>query len=42
MAPPESYINYPEAKEAEDVTYRYEPDKNPVLRGMPLVAASTL
>ncbi len=42
MAPSRPFANYPEAREAPDLTYRPEKDKNPALRGLPLVIASTL
>jgi len=42
MAPSRSFANYPPAREASDLTYRWEADKNPALRGLPLVAASLL
>ena len=38
------FVNHPGAKEAPAHTLRYEPkvDVNPVLRGLPLVVASTM
>ena len=42
MAPNRRYANYPGAKEAKDVTYVVEEDKNPIIRGLPLVIVSTM
>jgi len=39
---PRHFANYPAAREAPDLTYKWEADKNPVLRGYPLVVASAL
>ena len=38
----QAFANYPAAQEASNLTYKWEEDKNPVLRGYTLVAASTL
>ncbi len=40
MAPPRQFDNYPAPKEAADLSYKWQEDKNPVMRGLPLVAAS--
>lgn len=37
-----SFSNYPVAEECPHTEYKHEPDNNPVLRGLPLVVASTL
>lgn len=42
MAPNHRYANYPGAKESKNVAYVVEDDKNPVIRGLPVVIVSTL
>ncbi len=42
MAPSRSFLNYPVAKEASDLSYKQDEDKNPVMRGLPLVLASIM
>ncbi|KAK3329080.1 amidase signature domain-containing protein [Apodospora peruviana] len=44
MAPSQRFANYPGAKEASAAALEYKPEdnKNPALRGIPLVIASTL
>lgn len=37
-----AFLNYPVPQEAADVAYTWQEDKNPVLRGLPLVAAAAL
>ncbi len=42
MTTPRKFDNYPAAREAADLSYKWEEDKNPVLRGLPLAVASTV
>ncbi|KAJ9150301.1 N-acylethanolamine amidohydrolase [Pleurostoma richardsiae] len=42
MARSQHFANYPAAMEARDVEYRVEEDKNPALRGLPMVIASAI
>ncbi|EON98560.1 putative amidase-like protein [Phaeoacremonium minimum UCRPA7] len=42
MAPNRRYANYPGAKESKNVAYIVEDDKNPVIRGLPVVIVSTI
>ncbi|CAK7219026.1 hypothetical protein SCUCBS95973_003683 [Sporothrix curviconia] len=42
MAAARPFIDYPKPKEGDDLSYVYPNDKNPAIRGLPLVLASSL
>ncbi|KAK7739869.1 hypothetical protein SLS53_005462 [Cytospora paraplurivora] len=42
MAPSQRFANYPEPIEATNISYKVEEDKNPALRGLPLVIGAAI
>lgn len=42
MAASRPFIDYPRPKEGEDLSYVFPNDKNPAVRGLPLVIAAAL
>lgn len=42
MAPPSSFLNYPEPIEGPDVKYKAKVEQNPVFRGLPLLIGANM
>lgn len=42
MAPSQRFANYPKPVEATNISYKFEEDKNPVLRGLPLAIGAAM
>lgn len=42
MAPSQRFANYPKPVEATNISYNFEEDKNPVLRGLPLAICAAM
>lgn len=42
MAPMRRFADYPGAKEATNISYKFEEGSNPVLRGIPLAIGSAM